>query len=293
MENFLFNSFKPLENILWTSSVFSKFDILDLIILIFLKTHLDPKKKKNLILVESRISSKVFIGRENCLLAARNFNGNLSTSFLRRFYLSFNFFFLSFFLFLFFPPLKCFPHRYTSRAHRPSRARVWLSDAAGRSYRFDRVTILTRYDQSRERGTGVGYIIAKMTPVTACGSQLSLIVAPPDVIYPDISLRDTTGLPGILILRPRATIDTVAFRVNTYAWNTWKRCSIISLVWKQNSPIRINWKFSIRVIRIRIWYFFHDTFRLFYYSMSGRGKEGRERICIGGVGFVLHVRFVE
>lgn len=55
-----------------------------------------------------------------------------------------------------------------------------------------------------------------MTPVTACGSQLSLIVAPPDVIYPDISLRDTTGLPGILILRPRATIDTVAFRaVNT------------------------------------------------------------------------------
>lgn len=214
----------------------------------------------------------------------------------RRFFVVFIFlltfsFFLS--LFLFFPPLKRFPHRYTSCAHRPSRARVWLSDAAGRSYRFDRVTILTRYDQSRERGTGVGYIIAKMTPVTACGSQLSLIVAPPDVIYPDISLRDTTGLPGILILRPRATIDTVAFRVNTYAWNTWKRCSIISLVWKQNSPIRINWKFSIRVIRICIWYFFHDTFRLFYYSMSGRGKEGRERICIGGVGFVLHVRFVE
>lgn len=55
-----------------------------------------------------------------------------------------------------------------------------------------------------------------MMPMTACGSQLSLIVALVDVIYPDISLRDT-DLPGILILRPRATIDTVAFRVNKSA----------------------------------------------------------------------------
>lgn len=145
-----------------------------------------------------------------------------------------------------------------------------------------------------------------MTPVTACGSQLSLIVAPPDVIYPDISLRDTTGLPGILILRPRATIDTVAFR----AVNTAYICpetlgggdppSIISLaLGKRISPsgsqleifhIDCNNTY-VHTYMVR---FFHDTFRLFYYSMSRGGEGGgRERICIGGVGFVLHVRFVE
>ena len=134
-----------------------------------------------------------------------------------------------------------------------------------------------------------------MTPVTACGSQLSLIVAPPDVIYPDISLRDTTGLPGILILRPRATIDTVAFR----AVNTAYICpetlgggdppSIISLaLGKRISPsgsqleifhIDCNNTY-VHTYMVR---FFHDTFRLFYYSMS-RGGEG------GGKGTNLYWR---
>lgn len=139
-----------------------------------------------------------------------------------------------------------------------------------------------------------------MTPVTACGSQLSLIVAPPDVIYPDISLRDTTGLPGILILRPRATIDTVAFR----AVNTAYICpetlgggdppSIISLaLGKRISPsgsqleifhTDCNNTYTVHTyIYIYMVRFFHDTFRLFYYSMS-RGGEG------GGKGTNLYWR---
>lgn len=139
-----------------------------------------------------------------------------------------------------------------------------------------------------------------MTPVTACGSQLSLIVAPPDVIYPDISLRDTTGLPGILILRPRATIDTVAFR----AVNTAYICpetlgggdppSIISLaLGKRISPsgsqleifhTDCNNTYTVHTyIYIYMVRFFHDTFRLFYYSMSRGGGRGE------GNEFVLEV----
>lgn len=151
-----------------------------------------------------------------------------------------------------------------------------------------------------------------MTPVTACGSQLSLIVAPPDVIYPDISLRDTTGLPGILILRPRATIDTVAFR----AVNTAYICpetlgggdppSIISLaLGKRISPsgsqLEIFHTDCNNTYTVHTYIYIYGTFFSRYVSIillfdeqgRGGGRGGRERICIGGVGFVLHVRFVE